>query len=107
MRVANQIPPISGVFIQTSTKTTTYTAQVGELVPVDPSGAGFTVNLAAITAANKDGMICIKNITSSTNVVTLDGNGAQTIDGSATFSMNIGFQSIWLVSDGSSNWMVI
>jgi hypothetical protein len=73
-------------------------------VPLDPSGGGFTVNLVAIAAANKNGLIWLKNITSSTNTITVDANGSQTIDGAATFTMNTAQQSVLLVSDGGTNW---
>lgn len=89
----------------TSVKTGTYTAVIGETVRCDPSGAGFTVNLpTAVGVAGR--RIVIKNTTSSTNVITITPNGAQTIDTAAGTSINTAFGVVRLESDGA-NWMVV
>lgn len=87
----------------TSVKTGTYNANIGDLVRVDPSGGGFTVNLPS--AAGLTGLgVTIKNVTNSTNTVTIDGDGSETIDGNTTTPLNTAYGSVTVVSDGS-NWM--
>lgn len=54
-----------------STKTTAYTANPEETVIVDPSSAGFTVTFPAAPVAGM--FVRVTNITTSTNVVTIDG----------------------------------
>jgi hypothetical protein len=89
----------------TSIKTGTYTAAIGEIVRCDPSSSGFTINLP--TAVGNSGKeIAIKNTTSSTNTITVDASGSETIDDSLTYLISVAYQSITLVSNGS-NWMVI
>ncbi|HVI39881.1 MAG TPA: hypothetical protein VM577_04405 [Anaerovoracaceae bacterium] len=89
----------------TPIKTSLYTAVIGDLVRCDPSGAGFTVNLPT-AAGNVNNAVVVKNVTSSTNTITIDAFGSETIDGSLTQVISIGFQALTFVSDGT-NWIII
>ena len=89
---------------QSALQTSNYTASLGELVLCDPSGGAFTVMLP--TAVGHLRMITIKNTTSSTNTITIDGNSTETIDGSLTVSMNTAYQSVTMVSD-NANWWIL
>lgn len=63
----------------------------------------FTVTLP--TAVGVEGQYyIIKN--SGTGVITIDGDGSETIDGSLTFILSIQYQSITIISNGL-NWSVI
>ena len=48
----------------------------------------------------------IKKINSSTNTVTIDGNGSETIDGATTVLLYVQYDAIRIISDGN-NWYVI
>lgn len=72
----------SAIWRPTAVKTSAYTAGFGETVLCNPTGAGFTVTLPAAVAGAKP--IIIKNDSTSTNTITIDGAGAETIDGAAT-----------------------
>lgn len=88
----------------TAIKTGTYTTALGEIVRCNPSSGGFTINLP--TAFSNTGFsIVIKNVTSSTNTITIQATGLETIDGSSTQTMTVGYQSFTLISDGV-NWMI-
>lgn len=84
-------------------KTTTYTVlNSDQFIKADATSAGFTLNLP--TAANISGRtLIIKKVDSSTNLVTIDPSGAETIDGSSTYELGMQYQSVTLVSDGT-NW---
>jgi len=89
----------------TPTKTAAYTAGWGEMVLCNPSGGAFSITLSP--AASASGRQCIiKNTTTSTVSIVVDGNASETIDGSATYIMNIGKQSVTIISDGSNCWVV-
>ncbi|WP_437279360.1 hypothetical protein WME90_02030 [Sorangium sp. So ce375] len=88
-----------------ATVTATYTATYGELVKCDPTSAGFTVNLP--TAAGHEGeRILVSNVTSSTNAITVDGAGSETIDGATTATINTAYGDLRIISDGA-NWVVV
>lgn len=82
-------------------------AGIGEIVRCDSSGAGFIVTLPLITAFNANQMVIVKNVTNSANVITIDGNGAQTVDGAANTTIAAGFGSVTLINDGISNWDIV
>lgn len=101
--VTGTIASVNAYNITSISSTTTIGSSV-DVVFCDASGAGFTVTLP--TAVGNDGkQIKIKKAESSTNVVVVDGNGTETIDGSATKSLNTGWQQVVLISDGS-NWYI-
>lgn len=83
----------------TPIKTALYTSQIGDLVRCDPSSGGFTVNLPSATG-NANNSIVVKNISSSTNTITIDAFGSELIDGSLTQTISIAYQSTMLISDG-------
>jgi len=65
----------------------------------DTSGGGFTVTLpAAATCAGR--VYVVKN--KSTNTATVQGNGAETIDGSNTYALSAQWQSVTIQSDGTA-----
>lgn len=83
-------------------KTSTYTASSADHTINCTSGT-FTVNLP--TASGITGRIyVIKN--SGTGVITVDGNSSETIDGAATYSLSVQYQSVTVQSDGA-NWIII
>jgi hypothetical protein len=87
------------------TKTTTYTATVNDhVILCDASGGAWTLSLP--TASPSGQQFHIKKIDSSTNAVTVDGNGSQTIDGSTTALLSAQYDAIHIVSDGS-NWYIL
>jgi hypothetical protein len=96
----------------TAVKTGTYTCAVGEVVRCDPSGGGFTVTLPAIptTATLRDIDIVIKNVTSSTNTITIAAAGSDTIDGAASVTITTARGSVSLVaipSGSASDWLIV
>jgi hypothetical protein len=80
----------------------TITGALQYLIDDDTIGAAATVNLPAAAGG---GLITIKKIGSTANV-TIDGNGAETIDGTTTIILTSQYESVSLVSDGS-NWFII
>jgi hypothetical protein len=66
--------------------------------------AAITVNLVAAATCGSGFKYNIKN--RSTNVITIDPNGSETIDGQATFDLTVQESSVSLICDGS-NWFII
>ena len=63
------------------------------------------VNLPAAATAGTGYKYQIKNLAAS-YTLTIDPNGAETIDGSATFDISSQYESITIVTNGS-NWFII
>lgn len=74
-------------------------------VPVDASGANRTITLPTAASAKWRKYI-IKKIDSSVNTVTIDADGAETIDGALTFVLTVQYQAIEIQSDGTTWWII-
>jgi hypothetical protein len=86
-------------------KTTTYTATTSDDL-ILCSGSAFTVTLYA-ASGNSGKQIRFKKTDSSTaNTITIDGNGSETIDGALTYTLDVQYEEVTLVCDGS-NWYVL
>ncbi len=75
------------------------------LLLVNAGAAPVTVNLPA-AAAHRNRVLNIKKTDSTANAVTIDGNGAETIDGAATTTLTTQWQSKTLLCDGTT-WFLI
>ena len=69
---------------------------------VDASGAARTVNLPAISGA-QGRIYIIKKIDATANAVIIDGSGAETIDGAATYNTVVQYATTIIVG-GTSEW---
>ena len=101
-------PTISVTLPATLAKTANYTVAVGDrdkLILGDATSGAFTVTLPAAATAGAGFEITVKKIDSSANIVTVDGDGSETIDGALTKSLVSQYDHLTLVSDGS-NWHV-
>ncbi len=88
-------------------KTTAYTVSASNsIITADASGGGFTLTLP--TASGITGRIyTFKKIDSSSNIVRIDGNGLETIDGEGSeFEMDDRNEYLIVVSHGM-NWLKI
>jgi len=98
--------PISGVkTLEATGAQTLTTADLGKLI-LCPNTAAYTVTLPG--AADSAGrMLQFKKTTSDAVTVTLDGAGAETIDGATTSTVLDGqYDTITIVSDGTS-WHIV
>jgi len=92
--------------INNASKTTTYTATVNdEVLLCDTSGGAFTVTLYAATG-NAGRTLIIKKTTSDFNLLTVDGNASETINGNTTTTLITQYESVRLFCDGS-NWFIL
>jgi hypothetical protein len=84
-----------------------FAAAVSTLVPVDPTSGPITINLPAISGGNQNLWIVIKNRKNLSTAITVVPDGSNTIDEAANYLMLVPYESITLVSDGTSNWDLI
>ena len=81
-----------------------YSAAVEEFVSADGTGGAFTVTLPA-ASGNEGKRIGVKKIDNSDNAITIDGNGAETIDDNATIDLTKQHDAIILICTGT-NWEI-
>lgn len=74
------------------------------LILADATGGAITLNLppAALVLYH---VFIIKRLNSGVNSVTIDGDGAETIDGALTFVLSNQYDSINIISDGTAYWI--
>ena len=90
----------------TTVKTGATNANFDEVVRCDPSGGGFTVTLPD-ASTNIGQTIIVKNTTTSTNTITIEGTGGDTIDGLSSVTIEEGRRSLTFVSYSSTEWGII
>jgi hypothetical protein len=87
-------------------KTATYTATLDDtVILVDATGGAVTINLPAAATAT-DHVYTVKKVDASANAVTLDGNGAETIDGAATQALGAQWARYRIACSGAA-WFII
>lgn len=105
-----QITPKRGAFtslkvaVRASSVDTTFGSD-DYCITVDASGAARTITLPAL-AASAGRMFVLKKTDASANTVTLDANGAETIDGAATYVLTAQYEAVTVIG-GISEWHVI
>jgi hypothetical protein len=75
------------------------------VVYVDAGIGVVTITLPPV-ASTKDMIYTIKKIDVSVNVVTIDGDGAETIDDALTKLLSVQFASLTIQSDGTE-WFIL
>ena len=106
LRVSSGLPSWGQVIVATATKTSNYTLVASDNVILGDASAGnvtITLPLASIATGYR---FQIKKIDSSSNTVTLQRSGSDTIDGSTTAVISVQYVSLAIVSDGS-NWYIV
>lgn len=89
------------------TKTTTYVASITDgIILVSASGGAATITLPAVSTVAIGKAYCVKKIDTSANVVTVDGNGTETIDGFISRFLRDQNDYIWVYND-SANWVIL
>ena len=85
---------------------TTYTVLDNDyFIPLDTTSNNITVTLPL--KASSDGRVLkFKRISAGANTATLDGNGAETIDGAATLAITPQYKSYEITCDASVGWYI-
>jgi hypothetical protein len=97
-------PHVESLFIVAKSGAYTITASDGVVI-ADASGGAFTITLP--TAVGIAGRVYrVKKIDATANAVTIDADGAETIDGGATATLAVQYEAITIVSDGTEWWVL-
>lgn len=89
-----------------SAKTTTYTTTTADdLITFSSAGGAYTITL--VTAVGNTGKVFyFKKTDTNANLVTIDANSTETIDGALTYKMATANDQLAIVSDGA-NWKIL
>jgi hypothetical protein len=88
-------------------KDNTYTATTGDkVIPVDTNTNGaWTLTLYA-ASGNAGRILKVIKTTSDFNSLTIDGNGSETINGATTMTLDVQYEAVTIMCDGS-NWFIL
>lgn len=99
------LSPVWGADLNTiQTKTANYTALTSDSV-INCSGSAFTITLYAATGNSGKQITINKTDAPFANIITIDGNGSETINGALTTTLNVQYESVTLYCDGA-NWFI-
>ena len=110
--ISSNIIIVGGLYGHDVTKTfadTGYTSTPTDLIIIwDTSGGNCVQNLPDINTVRGQILFIRKNTTDA-NTLTIDANGAQTIDGALTFVLPGGSRGTAMIyaTDTTSNWVVL
>ena len=105
LTLVNGIPKLVDLPIMTHTSTTLTLDSTHYTILADGSSNTITVTLPAANSA-VDRIYNVKKIDSTSNAITVDANGSETIDGELTVNITIQYDSLKIQSDGT-NWFII
>jgi hypothetical protein len=89
-----------------TTTTTPYTVtNANDVLLVDATAAPVTVNLPAVATVRKK-LYYFKKIDASANAMTLDPNGAETVDSGATLATTVQFTAYTLYPTAAGWWIL-
>lgn len=94
----------SGAVDEITTNTTITLADATKILAVDATSGNITITLLAAATAGDGFEITVKKTDASANTVTIDGNGAETIEGETTLVLTEQWQAVTIRSD-ASNWL--
>jgi len=97
----------SDLWTVATTTDASYTAGTSDerVILADCSSNNVTVNLPAANSSSGE-FYHIKKIDSSVNIVTIDGNGAETIDGEESIDILNQWVCLTVACDGN-NWFIV
>jgi hypothetical protein len=98
--------PPEGTRATIAEKTANYTITTDDsTIIADATAGSITITLPPAASA-AEFKFDIKKKDSSANTVTIDADGAETIDGAATYVITIQYQSVTIQSDGTDWWVL-
>lgn len=93
-------------YIPYVSKTADYTVSAtDEFIAVDATAGAITLTLPAVAGVTVGKTYVIKKTDAGYNAVTIDGSGAETIDGATTYAIALKNEGLQITSDGAA-WQI-
>lgn len=99
---ANSTYTLQTYALSTISGNTTLTATSNTFQAVDATGGAVTVTLPAATNTSK--LFSVKKVDSSANTVTIARAGSDTIDGATSYVLNVQYEAIDVIANGTASW---
>lgn len=96
----------NGTFQITSTTSSTTLPDARRVALVDASGGAVTITLPLL-AGSVGHLVLVKKIETSANAVTVQGNGADLIDGAASYGIAGGSRGAVTLFAGTAEWRIV
>lgn len=77
-----------------------------DTIAASANAAAVTINLLSAATVGRGYRLTVIKTDASANSVTVDPNGAQTVNGAATYALAAQYQRVAIVSDGA-NWLIV
>lgn len=109
LKLSSGLPVWAGATaaLAVTSKTTTYNATSSDdVIQVDGSGGAWPLGLPAAASNSGKVFYIVRTDNTPANAVTIDPNGAETIDGYSTYGLYTQYESLVIVSNGT-NWIVL
>jgi hypothetical protein len=88
-----------------TTNSASFNANTKQVILANATPNDVVINLPS-AAVSLDMIYLVKKIDATVNTVTLQADGAETIDGNNTHVLTTQNESVWIISDGT-NWYII
>lgn len=82
---------------------TTYIAQPNDIILADTTTAGFTITLPP-ASKSQNALIRVMKVSADGHTLTIDGNGADTINGAATATTTTQYAKFNLICGTATGW---
>lgn len=89
-----------------TTTDTVISSDRNKTILADATGAAFTITLPTAASAGDGFKVAFVKADASGNAITIDGNGAETINGQANYTLSGQGEAVFLVTDGTA-WFSI
>lgn len=89
-----------------SSNYTVVTSDLGKTFLADASGGAFTLSLPATSTLSVGFEISIIKTDSSTNAITLDPDGSETINGETSVALNVQYQKVTIATNSANQWYI-
>lgn len=102
---AQDAPVVNTIVTKSTADSPVTVAPVFVTILCNAVAGNMTVNLPA-AASNTGRILIFKKIDATTSTVTIDGNGAETIEGDLTQTLNVQYDCLRIQCDGSNWWCI-
>ena len=102
----NRVQRIPTIWVDILTRTAAFNARFGVWYNCDVSGGAYEATLPAIVKRQKQQAVIIRKIDSSVNFLKIGTTGDDLVNGESTQSLPNQYDTMTLVADGDSGWMI-